>query len=272
LTRAYGLFDQAIGQLESAMSASNLDMRYAEISAARNMMVSALADYRNNQLMEGVCAIAYLRRRECVWAIEQAIAMTFQMQSEWKMASDRLAKIDATIRQDVLTVLDKTETNEELDFLFPEMTRIYNHDLAVIGAWKNHLDWYQELSHEEMEQLNEFIAVEQQDVLDDNSVEVDYLEEEPAECKFYEEISQKFVPGVLYDSLVFLFNAEARQNAEGYIDERAQLEDLAALNPQNLCKASPLTLANLCWYFSARDESLVEDETAEVAEEMALSH
>jgi hypothetical protein len=116
------------------------------------------------------------------------------------------------------------------------------------------------------------MTAEQQDAVEDSSDEVDSFEEAPAECKAYDEISQKFVSGALCDSLVFLFNAEARQNAEGYINERAQLEDLAALNPQNLCKASPLTVANLCWYFSARDESLVEDETEEVAKEMALSH
>jgi hypothetical protein len=286
LVRAYGLFDKAMNRLQSAVMMSDLSLRNHEITAARDMMFKALADYSNNQLMEGVRAVAYIRRRECVWAIEQAIAMTYQMQGQWNAVGERLLNTDAMIRQDVLTVIDKIETDEELDFLFPEMTRVHNHDLVAIAAWKNHVDWYQELSSEEMKQLNEFMTVEQQDSVEDSSDEVDYFEEAPAEYEFYDEISQKFVPVALRDSLVFLFDTDARQNAEGYIDGRAQLEDLAALNPQNLCKASPLTIANLYWYFSERDESLVEDktedserdeslvedETEEIAEEMALSH
>ncbi len=272
LVRAYGLFDKAMTRLQTAVKISDLGLRNQEITAARNMMFTALADYSNNQLMEKVGAVAYIRRRECVWAIEQAIAMTFQMQGEWNAAGDRLLTTDLMIKQDVLTVLDKVKTDEEIGFLFPEVTRVYNHDLVAIATWKNHLDWYQELATEEMKQLNEFTAAEPHDDVEDSSIEVDYIEEEPAECKLYEEVSQKFVPGVLRDSLVLLFNPEVRQKAEDYIGERAHLEGLAVLNSQNLCKATPLTVANLDWYFAARDESLLEEETKEVVEEMALSH
>ncbi|NJM98731.1 MAG: hypothetical protein HC800_17655 [Phormidesmis sp. RL_2_1] len=257
---------------------SNLELRNSEITAARDMMFNALSDYSNHQLMQGVNAAAYIRRRECVWAIEQAIAMTYQMQGEWEVVGDRLLTADSLIRQDILTVLDKIETIDELDFLFPEVTRIYHHDLAAISAWKAHIDWYQELPSEEMKQLNESSAAEQQEALVESlvevevEVEVDPTKEEPAELKFYEEASQKFVPYILVDSLVFLFDPEERQDAENYIDERAQLENLAALNPQNLCKASPLTVANLYGYFAQRDESLVETETEEDAEKVALSH
>jgi uncharacterized protein YdaT len=271
LARAYGLFDKAMNRLQSAVMMSDLSLRDHEIMAARDMMFKALADYSNNQLMEGVGAVAYIRRRECVWAIEQAIAMTYQMQGQWNAVSERLLNTDAMIRQDALTVLDKIQTDDELDFLFPEMTKIHDHDLVAIAAWKNHVDWYQQLSFEEMKQLNEFIAIEQQDTVENSSDEVDYLEEAQAEYKAYDEIRQKSVPGVLHDSLVFLFDSEVRQNAENYIDERAQLEDLAALNQDNLCKASPLTIANLAWYFSARDESLVEDDAEENAGVIASS-
>jgi hypothetical protein len=32
------------------------------------------------------------------------------------------------------------ESHDELDFLFPELTRIHNHDLVIIESWQNHID------------------------------------------------------------------------------------------------------------------------------------
>jgi uncharacterized protein YdaT len=176
------------------------------------------------------------------------------------------------IIKDAQTVIDKIEIEEELDFLFPELHRIHDHDLVSIGAWKDHTDWYKELSSEEIKQLSEFVEVEQDNTVENSSTGAESLEEEPSEYQYYEEAKQKFAPGALQDSLVFLFDREARQNAETYISERAHLEGLAALNPQNLGKASPLTVANLANYFILRDESFVKEEVDENAEAIALSH
>lgn len=38
--------------------------------------------------------------------------------------SDRLSHLQDKIRQDALTVIERCETEDELDFLFPELTRI----------------------------------------------------------------------------------------------------------------------------------------------------
>ncbi len=267
LVRAYGRFEQSMDRLQSAVLADSLSTRHDEITAARDMMFSALSDYKAKALLEDVGAIAYLRRRECVWAIEQAIAMTYQMQGEWKIVSDRLLNLDKTMRQDVLYVLDQSETDEELDFLFPEITRIHNHDLAAIEVWKGHTDWYQELSPEEIQQLNEFIAGEQENTTEDSSADIDDTEEKPAEYEFYKEAKQKFASRALRGSLILLFDSERRQDVERYISERAELEDFIALSPQNLSKASSLTVANLGLYFMFGDESLEEDETQEESHE-----
>ncbi len=267
LVRAYGLFEKAMNRLQSAVTVQDLGLRNDEITAARNMMFQALSDYDNNQLMEGVCAVAYIRRRECVWAIEQAISMTYQMQGAWNVVSDRLTNLNSIIHRDVLCTLEQSETQEDLDFLFPEITRIHDHDLAALGAWQNHIDWYQELSSEDLKQLNAFIP---EDDAEENLVSP-ALDERPAEYDFYEEATQKFTPLALYRSLVYSFSREKRQKGEIYISERAQLENLIALSPQNLSKASPLTVANLALYFGASDESPREESEQEVDKEAAIA-
>jgi len=261
LARAYGLFEKAMNRLQSAATMREMSLRSAEITAARNMMFQALADYDNHQLMSGVGAVAYLRRRECVWVIEQAIAMTYQMQGEWQAVGDRLGNLSDAIYRDVRYTLDQSEQQYELDFLFPELSRIRDHDLVTVGAWRNHIDWYQELPEEDLKQLN---ATVEKEAEEENSMLADEaIDEKPDEYVFYEDAKSKFVPQALYDSLVYSFNAEARQAGEAYIEKRAQLETLTAFSSQNLCQASPLTIANLELYFSVRDESLVQDETVD---------
>jgi hypothetical protein len=62
-------------------------------------------------LLEGTCSAGHLRRQECVWAIEQAIITTFQVQGEQVLTvSDRLLHLQDKIRQDSLTVIERCES------------------------------------------------------------------------------------------------------------------------------------------------------------------
>ena len=158
LARAYGLFDKAMNRLASAVTMRDLGARNDEIKAARDMMFQALSDYDNSQLMSGIGSIAYVRRCECVWAIEQAIAMTYEMQGEWQTVCDRLTSLNTTISKDAALTLEKSETIDELDFLFPELTRIHDHDLVAIEAWKNRVEWFQSLPEAELKQLKAFTS------------------------------------------------------------------------------------------------------------------
>ncbi len=268
LARAYGLFDKALNRLGSAVTMQDLSARHDEIKAARSMMFQALSDYDNGQIMGGISSVAYIRRRECVWAIEQAIAMTYELQGEWQTVCDRLTDLNTTIRKDVSVTLDKIETTDELDFLFPELTRIHDHDLVAIEAWKNRVEWTQTLSREEVKQLKAFTedeSIESEDVAatEDCSNEA-RANDRPAEYAFYENAKSNFVPAALYESLVYSFDLEARRQGEEYIAQRAMLESLAAFSPQNLSKASPLAVANLNLYFAAQDEPLIEEDTVAV--------
>ena len=255
LARAYGLFKKAMNRLASAVTMQDLSLRSNEIDAVRDMLFQALSDYDNGQLTSGVGAAAYIRRRECVWVIEQAIAMTYQMQGQWSAVSDRLTTLNTTIRQDAVATLDQAETIDELDFLFPELTRIHDHDLVAINAWNNHVEWFQTLSGEEIKQLN---ALETGEI--DDSITLEEYDGEPAEYSFYENAKASFTPVALYNSLAYSFDTELRQKGEEYIAERASLETLSALSLQNLQKASPLAVANLELYFSIRDKSLAQED------------
>ncbi len=267
LSRAYGLFTKAMNRMASAVTIQDSNLRSNEIDAVRDMLFQALSDYDNDQLMSGVGAAAYIRRHECVWVIEQAIAMTYQMQGEWSAVRDRLLNLNTTIRQDAIATLDQAETIDELDFLFPELTRIHDHDLVAISAWNDHVEWSKTLSSEEMKQLNALKTEEIESNLDAEEPSDD----KPAEYLSYETAKSNFVPDALWGSLAYSFSVERRQRSEEYIAERASLESLSAFSPQNLQKASPLTVANLALYFSMRDESLVEDEAAKTEKVVAAA-
>ena len=121
LARAYGLFDKALNRLSSAMTIQDQSVRSAEITAARDMLFKALADYNNDHILSNIGSAAYLRRRECVWAIEQAIAMTYQLQGELGTASGRLIDLSGIIRSDTAKAIELVEEKAELDVLYPEV-------------------------------------------------------------------------------------------------------------------------------------------------------
>jgi hypothetical protein len=258
LARAYGLFAKATARLQSATALLDLSLRNNEITAARDMLFQALADYDNEQLLVGVCSAGQIRRRECVWAIEQTITMTYELQGEYHVASDRLSALDTTIRRDALKAIDACDSQAELDFLFPEITRIHDHDLATIDAWKNHIDFYKALPPAELKLLNSQMS-------DSTSLPVTSTDNGvapilmiPPEQALYEDLQQKSHYAALRDQLMFLIAPTLRQEYETYVSEQAAIAGFKALSPSNLQKSSHLALANLFSYFQLRDESQEE--------------
>ena len=140
LGEAYETFNGAIKRMRSALLVPDISGRNAEIVAARGMLFKALATYRNPHLLAETCAAGKLRRLECSWAIEQSIIGTYQVQNEFGAAGDRISQLQQQIRQDGLGIIDCCDSDEELDFLFPEITRIHNHDLAALDIWLNQIE------------------------------------------------------------------------------------------------------------------------------------
>lgn len=253
LVRAYGVFIQAMNRFRSAMQLQDFSRRNAEIDGVRGMLFAALADYSNPHLLEETCAAGQLRRLECAWAIEQAIVATYQVQSEVSAVSDRLILLQDKIREDALTVINRCESHDELDFLFPEIIRIKNHDLAVLDSWQNHVDWMQSLPSSDLKLLSS---------ADFNSTDTHYSTinlAEPVEQLMYESLAEKSHFYSLRDQLLFLFDPELRREYEVYISEQAGITGYKTLVTSHLQQASDLTVSNLYYYFKIRDES--KDET-----------
>src|SRR5919199_312808 len=168
--------------------------------------------------------------------------------------SDRLLSLQDKIRQDSLTVIERCETDDELDFLFPELTRIHDHDLAVLESWQNHVDWMRSLP------ASEFKLLQSAD-FDNSEVPVNsdtIALTAPPEQLLYENLKQKSHPASLQDQLVLMMKPSLRQEFASYISQQSAIAGYKTLVPANLQKASNLAVANLYWYFKVRDES--EDE------------
>lgn len=260
LVRAYGLFIQVLHRLRSAIQIQDAYRRNAEIDGARGMLFQALADYDNCELLGATCSAGQLRRLECAWAIEQAIIVTYQVQNEMVAVSERLSHLQAKIRQDALDVISRCETKDELDFLFPELTRIHEHDISLLKSWQNQADWLQSLSCSEMKLLeianfsNSAFTIGTDVVT--NSI--------PPEQLCYENLSQKSHFSSLLDQLAFMMEPELRHDYEFYISQQAKITGSKTLIASNLKQASNLAVANLYWYFKVRDKSEDEPQAEEL--------
>jgi acyl carrier protein len=259
LVRAYGLFNQAIQRMRSALQLQDINRRNAEIDAARGMLFEALADYKNPQLLEETCAAGQLRRLECSWAIEQSIIGTYQVQNELGAAGDRLSQLQQQIRQDGLGILQGCDSEEELDFLFPEITRIHNHDLAALDIWLHQLEWIKDLSPSELNQLQSanFCKSDLAVMGDKNSATTALAI--PDEQLFYENLRPKSHFYALRTQLELMLDPQQREDYEDYIIKQGKIAGHKSLVSSNLEKASDLAVANLFYYFKVRDES--EDES-----------
>jgi len=262
LIQAYGRFLEATKLMKIAMSCEDVRIRNADLANARQVLAEALADYNNPRLLSETSAAGQLRRLECGWAIDQTIALSYQLQNESAAVSDRLSHLQDKIRQDSLTVIERCETEDELDFLFPELTRIHDHDLAVLESWQNHVDWMRSLPASELKllQSSDFTNSE---IPVNSDINTDTIADSaPPEQLLYENLKQKSHPESLRDQLQFMMKPELRRDSESYITQQAAIAGYKTLVPTNLQKASDLAVANLYWYFKVRDESEEEVEVA----------
>ena len=260
LVQAYGRYMQALICLKDALKLPDTNLINAQIGTARGMLYEALADYNNPLLFRETCPVGQLRRKECAWAIDQAITTTYQLQDAYEVVSDRLSHLQHQIRQDSLNIIDCCDENE-LDFIFPEITRIHDHDLAVLNSWQNHVDWKRSLSPEDAKQLlsSDFSSS------DNNTQETTTTLAAPPEQLLYENLKQKSHFLSLRDQIIFMMQPTLRKEAELYITEQAASNGYKALILSNLQQSSNLAVANLYWYFKVRDESEERVEQAVVA-------
>lgn len=260
LAQSYGRFLEATKLIKVAMTCEDISVRNADLANARQILFVALGDYNNPHFLSDTCAAGKLRRLECTWAIEQTIILSYQLQNELAAVSDRLSHLQAKMRQDALSVVEACNTKDELDFLFPELTRIHDQDLAVLESWQNHVDWVRSLPPSELKLL-ESADFSDPKVAANSEITADVI---PPEQIFYQELQEKSHPLSLKDQLRFMMKPELRQEPESYISDRATKAGHKALVSENLQKASHLTVSNLYWYFKSREESEIEEKAIAV--------
>ena len=251
LIKAYGRFVEATRLIQTAVRFQDASSRQIEFANARQTLAEAAANYNNLDLLSEVCAAGRIRRLECAWGIEQAIILTYQLQNELSAVSDRLIELQDKIRRECLQVIESCDSQDELDFLFPEISCICDRDLLVLNTWQNKADYINSLPASELEPL----ALPQSNTIQNNQ-EVDEVVviEKPIELTQYEELQEKSHYLSLVDQLKFKVSPDLRKEPEIYVSDRATNSGHNTL-AKNITDTSDLSLANLYWYFQAKEES-----------------
>jgi len=223
------------------------------------MLFEALGGYINPQPMVKTSAPGQLRRFECAWVIEQAIMLTYQIQNEVLAINDHICHLRDKIKEQICTVINNCESYDELSFIFPEISRICKHDLALLEVWQARVNWLRSLSAMEMKLLanNHSNSSEFGDTLDTSQSAKLLLV--PPEQLAYEDLAEKSHFYSLLDQLIFMLKPVLRQEYEVYINQQAHVTGHKILIQKNLQQASDMTVANLYYYFKVRDESNVEE-------------
>ncbi len=251
LAQAYGKFLEATRQMQITMLCEDLNIRNVELANIRQTLSHALADYKNPHLLPETNAVTQLRRSECVWTIEQTIAVTYQLQNQPEALSNCLDQLQDRICDDLLAVVERCESEDELDIIFPEITRIHEQDLVVLTLWQEQVDWQRSLSPSEQNLLQ--AANDSQSGVAQSSVPMDLSI--PVEQSLYDTLKQKSHFSALRDALRLMLQSETRRDYEAYVSQQAEQAGHKALVVENLQQMSALSVANLYWYFQVRDQS-----------------
>lgn len=251
MIKAYGQFQQAVELIKTALICSEESARKITLDNALNLLTNALATYTSPELFVDVTAVGSLRRMECVWAIKQTIAITYQLLNDSHAAQHWLSQLCKTIQQDSLTVIDQCEWEDELDLLFPELLRIQRCDLPVLQIWQEQIEWWRTLSRQDQKRL---AAVKVQAEEEPNEPSSEDVMELPEQA-LYDNLKQTSHFLSLRDQLRFIVQPKLRQNHERYITEQSPGSGYKALAPTNWEEVSDLTVANLYWHLKRAEYS-----------------
>ncbi len=243
LAQAYGHFIEAVNWLRSTLMLPDATDRNAALVGVEGMLRKAIADYNNPQLYNDICAAGKLRRFECAWAIDQTITLTYQLRGAFEVVSDRLSILQDKICQDSLSLIDLCQTDDELDFIFPEIARIYDHDLAVLNSWQNNVNWKRSLPPSEIKLLQSADFDTSEVSVGSDAIANPTADSIPPEVLLYEKLKQKSHSASLRDQLKFILKPNLRQGHESYISQQATASGYKALAPSNW-QESPVRLAS----------------------------
>ncbi|MCT7987584.1 hypothetical protein [Laspinema olomoucense] len=251
LSVSYGKFIEGIKRLEYALKLEDSNSRREALFGVENTLYDALANYNNPALYQQTSAAGQLRRMECSWVIDQTITTIYQIREEHQVVSARLFDLRKKIRDSSLQIIDRCECDTELDFLFPEVTRIHTQDLPLLESWQNQVDWMKDRSPSELQELARLeLPAEESSAASENTNPA----EPPVELSLYKTLKQKSHYDSLRDQLRFIVKPELRQHHESYVFQRANATGYNALAPSNWQEVPDLTVANLYHYFKQQEQ------------------
>lgn len=177
------------------------------------------------------------------------------MQDELSAVSDRLSFLQDKIRTNCVTIIENCNSQDELEFIYPEISRIHDHDIMILESWQNQTDCMRSLPSQELKLLQSSnFADYNPNAINTKSASITVTLELP-ELILYQELLKKYAPISLYHQLLFMMDSSRRREAELYITERAKIAGYQALNQANLPVASNLVIANIYLYFQLRDDT-----------------
>ncbi len=254
LMMAYGEFIQATKLIKLALSTENKNARYSTLSNAQLHLSNANNAYSKPELFEATTAAAQLRRLECAWMIEQTQAINFQLMNAPESASHCLHELQQQIQTQFLELIDGCSCEEELAFLYPEITRIQTQDIPIFDTWKNQIDYVQQLSVLEKEEINNLAS--NTDSVEEMVTEEFDLNSLPIEVNQYCQSEQLSHYESLLDQLRYTVNTNIRQDHLDYIKDKAVSTNLQGIVPVNLEQVSDLTIANIYNYLKTQKSSV----------------
>ncbi len=258
LDQAYGRFQQSIFSLKNILEIQDSHSRLSNLATIYGNLTQVLADYKNPQIYsQNTNAPGRLRRHECAWQMEQAVAMTFIWQGEFGAASSQMQQLRDNIYQDTWDILSCCKSEEEVDFIYPELMRIHTQDLPAIAGWHAQVDYLKTAPKEELEAIKNLVNTEespQETLAASPDNELIEQNNELIEQTQYEQLKNTSHFLALRDHLKFTINRQARQDYESYISARSPHHGYRALAASNWQEISDITVANLYWYLKSKDK------------------
>ena len=259
LTKAYCSFITALDRFRTALNIQNKERFNTEIDAVRSTLFNdVISVYNDRNLLNSLTPIERFRWLECFWTVENAIITTYQIQDEMIAVSQLLSELKIKMRQDILNLIDQISTDDELNFLFPEITHLHNHDFPVLETWQSNIDYRLSLKPLEQKRLSEQKILPEvnfniEDVVNSN-LSIEFIPEVLPEELEYSKLKKKCDILSLKEQLRLLMNPQIRLEYTAYISRQATRYNYESLVSENLEEASNFALANLYYYFKDFEE------------------
>lgn len=251
--KAYGIFQSVHNnQLPSALITQNPTDRNGKLNFIWNNLQICLSIYNNKELISSPLISGKWNRLQCAWAIEQTLALVDILNNNFDACIFQLNHLKEKIIKDCIELTESCQSEEEIDFIFPRINYIINHDLILIDFWKNNLKVIQNLSIEDQEKLASFNVT---DIVSLNKAQESNALQKPSPFELYQELKDKSHFVALKDQLKFILKPELRSEYESYIIQKAIAMDFKGLALTNWKEVPDLTVANLYYSFKRQNNA-----------------